>query len=434
VISPLDVSAEAPSSECEAGLSGTAPFGALVSGSAIFPSARSASTSAPITSAMNAFIYFPAGRVAGAPVQLAMQSRVVTGQYFFGPQRTLAADLSATGLSVGGHDMEIAGDLLPGAGGLQATISANFSSPGNDVADNRTATMLMCPAGDVPSPSLSLSARTISPLSTLGLFSTTPIAQDAINALRIDSPAGAIAFTASPDQPIALPVRYSSGPNFTVTAASALPPGQPLTFDTSAVTDVLGRAVPIVLAGAQVLATTAVLSDLGFDTPPPAGALASSGCNVSAGGKLDGGISAVMPTCIGSGVAATVANGVLKLAAGAPSIGRDVDVLLALPPARATKLRVRMAVGDVLDAGASCMNGHSSAYMDTGSIAVVGPNGEVAPRLNLSCDGAMADHVVDLPGVSPLWLVVHVEGRSSMPYSMPTPGPPPVSIDQLEFL
>jgi hypothetical protein len=67
-------------------------------------------------------------------------------------------------------------------------------------------------------------------------------------------------------------------------------------------------------------------------------------------------------------------------------------------------------------------------------MAVVGPNGEVSPRLDLSCDGAMADHVIDLPGVSPLWLVVHVEGRSSMPYSMPTPGPPPVSIDQLEFL
>ncbi len=72
--------------------------------------------------------------------------------------------------------------------------------------------------------------------------------------------------------------------------------------------------------------------------------------------------------------------------------------------------------------------------METGSVAVVGPNGEVSSRLDLSCDGAIADHVIDLPGVSPRWLVVHVEGRGWMPYSMPTPGPPPVSIDELEFL
>jgi len=180
---------------CVADLSGSAPFGKALSGTASFGS--SYSTAAPITSTFTAYVYFPAGRVAGAPVQLAIQSRVISGQYFFGPQATLASDLSATGLTVGGHDVQITGGLLPGAGGLQATVAANFSDPASDLGDDRSAAMLMCPTGDVPAPALKVASGTLSPLSTIALGSTTPLAQEAINALRITSPLGAVAFNTS---------------------------------------------------------------------------------------------------------------------------------------------------------------------------------------------------------------------------------------------
>ena len=69
---------------------------------------------------MTAYLYFPAGRVAGGQALLAMQSRVVQGLYFFGSPVTIADDLSATGLFVSGHDETITADLLPGSDGLRA--------------------------------------------------------------------------------------------------------------------------------------------------------------------------------------------------------------------------------------------------------------------------------------------------------------------------
>jgi len=99
---------------------GAAPFGAQVSGTGTFPNQIAASTAAPITSTMTAYVYFPAGRVAGGQALLAMQSRVVQGLYFFGSPVTIADDLSATGLAVSGHDETITADLLPGSDGLRA--------------------------------------------------------------------------------------------------------------------------------------------------------------------------------------------------------------------------------------------------------------------------------------------------------------------------
>jgi len=148
---------------------GAAPFGAQVSGTGTFPSPIASSTAAPITRAMTAYVYFPAGRVAGGQALLTMQSQAVAGLTFFGTPVTLASDLSATGLSVSGHDETITADLLPGSGGLLATIAANFASPGTDVGDDRTGTLTMCPSGDAPAPSLQVSAAVLSPLANLSL-------------------------------------------------------------------------------------------------------------------------------------------------------------------------------------------------------------------------------------------------------------------------
>jgi hypothetical protein len=322
--------------------------------------------------------------------------------------------------------MQITGALLPGTGGLQATVAANFSNPGGDVADDRTASMLMCPSGDVPAPSLQIPLGLLSPLSTLGLNATTPIATDAIKALRIASPLGAVQFTVSPNAAS----RFAGGPNFTVAATSALPPGQPLSFDASGVRDVLGRAVPLTLGDARVLTTTAVLGDLTFAATPPAGSIASSGCTSSVFGSLDAGAPTGMFECTGG---STTANGVLTIKAGYNS-WTNVDALLALPSAAATKLRVRMAIGDIVDSGAGCSSGDSYASIQSATMAVVGPKGETSPRLALTCDGGLADHVLDLPSASPLWLAIHVEGQTSLPYFSPAAGPPSVNIDELELM
>ena len=408
-----------------AGLSGSAPFGKALAGTGSFRRVSGAATM--LTQAV--YVYFPAGRVAGAPVQLALQSGVVLGQYFFGPQATLATDLSAAGLSVGGHGTLVTGNLLPGDGGLQATVEKNFGDPGSDVGEMSWATMSMCPAGDVPAPALQVSATTLGPLSTLAINSTTPLAGDAMGALRIVSPVGPVTFKASA-QPNSL---YASGPCWTIAPASAFPPGQPLAFDTSAVKDVLGRPVPATVGGTQVLATMAVVSDLTLATAPPPGAVACTGCTPSSVDAVDGGTASGMVTCTGGG---TLTQGVLNVSLGGPRTGSTVDALVALPAASASRLRVRMVVGDVNQVGTACWkNGQlTSLPTGTGVVSVVGPNGEGSAPQNLACDGTMTDHVIDLPKASPLWLVVHLEGGTPMPYFSPGPILPGFSIDEMELL
>jgi hypothetical protein len=135
-----------------------------------------------------------------------------------------------------------------------------------------------------------------------------------------------------------------------------------------------------------------------------------------------------MTRCAGGG---TIGQGVLTV--GSVS-WRSVDALLALPAATsASKLRVRMVVGDVNGGATMCTSGGGYRAMRTGVVAVVGANGEASTPLNLACDGAMADHVIELPKASPLWLVVHIEGYSPMPYNMPMPYPPAFTIDEVQF-
>jgi hypothetical protein len=414
-------------SVCGSVLSGTSPFGSALIGTASFASMFSG-TKPTIEGTVIAHIYFPSGRVAGAPVQLSMQSPATTEQYFFGSAVILADDLSATGLTVSGHNMTITANLLSGTGGLQATVTKNFANPGGDVADTRTGSMLMCPGGDVPAPSMQISATVASPLSAFSVNATTPITASALEALRVSSPLGAVATNVASNSSS----MFATGPNATIASTSAFPPGQPLFFDASQVRDVLGRAVPLTLAGTAVLATTAALSDLTFATTPPTGALACSAapvCTKASFPTLDASPPSGMSRCIGGG---SIANGVLTVGWGMAS-GPNVDALLALPGTSATKLRVRVSVGDKSTAG-SCLNGNATASMLWAAMAVVGPNGEASPRVTLTCDGAMVDHVIDLPGVAPLWLAVHVEGVTRVPYMSPVPGPPNVLIDELELL
>jgi|GEM_PF-4123146 len=124
-----------------------------------------------------------------------------------------------------------------------------------------------------------------------------------------------------------------------------------------------------------------------------------------------------------------------RLTARPVTSSRMVDALLALPAnIAATKLRLRLAVGDTPSTGTGCYDGATYSAIVSGMMAVVGAHGEVAERVNLACDGAMVDHLVTLPAASPRWLVVHVEGATPLPYYSPVPGLPPVNIDEVEFL
>jgi hypothetical protein len=346
----------------------------------------------------------------------------VSTQYFFGPPVTLASDLSAAGLTVSGHDTELTGNLLPGADGLRATVSTNFASPSSDVGDIRESSAMLCPSGDLPSPELQLLVSDVSPLSTLHLFATAPIPADAMNALRVTTPLGPVALKVSPN--VTSTPRYATGPTFFASATTAFPPGQPLTFDTSAVKDVLGR--PVTFAGTATVQGTsagAVLSDLTFSTPPPDGSVY---CTTET----------ELVTIAAAYDAGTAAMTALKING---SRAGDVDALLALPTiTNASKLRVRLALGEVKDLGTGCQlnigSYASPASFHAAAIAVVGHQGEASATVVPTCNGSMADYVFDLPSATPLWLAVHVDRFERMPFFGPQLDLlPPITLDAIDL-
>jgi hypothetical protein len=81
-----------------------------------------------------------------------------------------------------------------------------------------------------------------------------------------------------------------------------------------------------------------------------------------------------------------------------------------------------------------CVDNSHTASMQWAAMAVVGPNGEASSRVTLACDGVMADHTIDLPNASPLWLAVHVEGVRPIPYMSPVSTAPSVHIDEMELM
>jgi hypothetical protein len=106
---------------------------------------------------------------------------------------------------------------------------------------------------------------------------------------------------------------------------------------------------------------------------------------------------------------------------------------VALPSTTATRLRVRLAVGEQPETG-FCVTGGRMAQMNWAAMAVVGPKGEASSLVKLTCDGVMADHVIDLPNASPLWFTVFVEGARPEPSMGRTMSAPSVLIDEMELM
>ena len=298
---------------------------------------------------------------------------------------TLAPNLSATKLTAGSYDHRVEGDLLPGQGGLMADVEMNFST--TDALDTRTARVHLCPVGDAPDAALSPESRQVWPLSKILLNSASPLAPDSATALSVSTS----------DGPVAVTIAAGTDPTLTLSPVAAFPPGRALTLDTSGMRDVLGRLVPGPADQLSAPQTTAVLTDLSFETAPAEGALVCShGCAVE--------------------------SGALRIEPGAGR-RRGQDALLALPATSATRLRVRASL-------------HNPRSYSAGSavMAVVGPHGERSELATLAMTTAPVDTTLELPAVSPLWLVIHVEGHTSYPRTLPPPPAPVFFIHELELL
>jgi hypothetical protein len=410
---------------CPSPVSGGAAFGVEMTGTASFVSTSPTKKATDATLAVQ--IYFPTGRVAGGKVQLGMRSPVVPEQYFFGEPAVLAGDLSAS-LTVRGHDTTVTANLQPGDGGLVAKVTKNFSEPSSDVADPRTAWMLLCPSGEVPAPSLKVLNGVVSPIAPLALAASTPIPLDELASLRVGYPRGTVEVkvTAGTD---------TSGirqwaPNYLVTPAGAFPPGEPLAFDASRVRDVLGRPVPITATDTRLLSPQ-VAWDVQKALGQSVACAGPNGCTSTVRLTWDGGLRDGMYLCNGG---CTVSDGGVTIPIAGTSSG-NLDGVFTLTSNLASKARVRLAVGDTVEAGSGCFRGTSYAGMRWGKLAAVGRDGELLAQVLLSCNGVMTDYVLDLPSsVAYRFLVLHLEGNSPVPHTMPPMGPPPVIVEAIEIL
>jgi hypothetical protein len=170
------------------------------------------------------------------------------------------AELSVSG-SFSLQEFSVSGTFDVATG--RATVHArhNFADAGTDLAELGDADFTMCPvAAALPAPEVRWAApRAIHPLAALVLSSSVPLAETfAVHVL-----AGGVEVMAT----------LELGAIVTVTPEAALAPGAPLTLIVTG-TDVLGREITLVGATPSVLATTALVGDLSFDTAPEDGARA----------------------------------------------------------------------------------------------------------------------------------------------------------------
>jgi hypothetical protein len=411
---------------CPLSVSGGAAFGVELTGRASFVSTSPIKT-ATTDATLAVQIYFATGRVAGGKVQLGMRSAVVPEQYFFGEPAILAGDLSAS-LTVRGHDTTVTANLQPGDGGLVANVSKNFSEPGSDVADPRTAWMLLCPSGEVPAPSLKVLNSVVSPIAPLALGASTPIPLDELASLRVGYPRGTVEVTVTAGTDTSGIRQWA--PNYLVTPAGAFPPGEPLAFDASRVHDVLGRPVPIAATDTRLLSPQTAV-DIQNALGQSVACAGPNGCTSTLRLTWDGGLRDGMYLCNGG---CAVSDGGVTIQSAGTSSG-NLDGVFTLTSNLASKARVRLAVGDTVEAGSGCFRGSYTSGMRWGKLAAVGRDGELLAEVLLPCSGVMTDYVLDLPrGVAYRFLVIHLEGYSPVPYTMPRPGLPPVVIEAIEIL
>lgn len=285
---------ETSAAPCSTPLDGTEPFGAHLDGKGtLYTDPDFPPPNQPYQASLALDIYFPRGRVAGAPVLLAMPVEYAVPALQVSAQSVLAADLSATGLNVsGGLGVRVTGTLLPLDDGLSAAVEQNIAFA-TDVGEMAAGVLKLCPTGPAPMPGLTVVGRNdlaslrststpvqtslVAPTSTVLLKPSTPIDPEALAKIRL--------YAGDTEIPIGVRVGtdIESSP-LLLSANAAFPPETPLRLDTTAVTDVLGRLVPC-SSSLSPLTTTAVVSDLTFATAPT-GAVATTGDSTITDGKL----------------------------------------------------------------------------------------------------------------------------------------------------
>jgi hypothetical protein len=155
-----------------------------------------------------------------------------------------------------------------------------------------------------------------------------------------------------------------TGFSWAPTTAQVLPPNTTVSFTGTGLKDVVGRDVPIDLQFDQKR-TTAVLTDLSLQSPPPSGALVEFSLTADQ-----------QRLSIGSD------SWFYEVRSGMVSLGR---------PAGKTSLRVRLV-----------QNCRTQALARAALVAADGASTE----LFISCDEASLPTSVPLPGTGPVWLVV----------------------------
>jgi len=360
---------------CPSSLRGTAPFGCAMNPRAPVD---------PLGERRFA-IYFPNGRVAGAPVVLAMS---LPGQWELSVSAPVALDTDggAAHLRLGDIDTNVDATLAPGADEVSLRVELFRPLPWDEPSTFVTTTLAF--AGDAPEPVLTARHNWLSPVSGVDLTASAPIDPGTLTQLHVLDGVVVVPTLSTTDDGALIRVRPPP--------PAALPPARPLQLVVGGVRDIIGRVVR--LNPVPSLTTSATIADLTFATPPTADTIASS---TTPGWLLSSG-------------------GVLQLP-DMPNAGGDGSYTIVLPlgavPAGTSRARLRMrprCSPRIRAPGTSALAlvNEQGLATSVAGLAPCAPAG-VDPSLLDPDPGA----VVDLPGPGRLFLVLDNHIAVPDPYS-----------------
>lgn len=249
-------------------LVGDGPFGRHLAGSALFEQVGSRDPERRMVT-IEADIYFPAGRVPGGEVVLAMRSDFPREGLLI-TRSVVGDDGNATGLDVpmaGGRTyyrstaLGFEGALTGDA--VMLDVDVNLAPAQSDIGELYRGALRLEVVGDVPEARLAPWPRqnVVAPNAALWVSTTVPLSS--VAELRATTATGDVAIVATEEDG-----------RIVVRAREAFPPNAQVMLDASASTDILGRPVgtePV----PPPLATTTVAAPGAF-ADAPAGAIAGS--------------------------------------------------------------------------------------------------------------------------------------------------------------
>jgi hypothetical protein len=229
-------------------ISGTGPFGVVVSGSGPVTKVSSRGDAAVTTVSASATLYFPRGRVAGGEV-------VITGGRV---KHALLDDTLSAAVSSGWEcSSSLVGNLIGPTDGIDAMLSI-VTTGNSDAIGSVSGRLKMCAAGAPPSQTLSPKNASSIPAvqRSFSIDGTRPFAAESFATIRADSGA---------------PLKITETPTGMVVEATdgTFPLFAPTIIDLSGVRDVLGE--PLGLTSVRTTVPTEAITDLGFATTPPKG-------------------------------------------------------------------------------------------------------------------------------------------------------------------